>query len=86
MQNRDEEAATAEVDEDQLAANIANEQAAHSSNIARIVYAREITERVGEVAERWIRFQQNSQEWHQFLRFPSAILTLPKHTITPFQD
>lgn len=73
-------------DEAQIMARIADEQAGHSSHIAGAIYARETTERAGEVADRRQRFRQISQEWHQFLGFASAIQSIANTTITPFQD
>ena len=73
-------------DETQIMAGIADEQAGHSSHVAGAVYARETTERAGEVADRRQRFRQSSQEWHQFLGFASAIGSIATSTITPFQD
>ncbi|KAE8555303.1 hypothetical protein EYB25_003851 [Talaromyces marneffei] len=73
-------------DEAQIMARMMDEQAGHSPHVAGAVYARETTERAGEVVDRRQRFRQSSQEWHQFLRFTSAIRSIPTGKITPFQD
>jgi superfamily II DNA helicase RecQ len=62
-------------DDDEAAAmaRIADEQAGHTPHVAGMIYAREITERSGAVADRRQRFRTSSVEWHRFLGFASAM-------------
>ncbi|EED17273.1 hypothetical protein TSTA_023270 [Talaromyces stipitatus ATCC 10500] len=78
--------AKADEEEDEIMGHVADEQATHSPNTASNIYAREWTERVGEVAERRLQFWQSSQEWHQFLGFQSTMRKLREDQTTPFQD
>ena len=48
---------------------IQDEQAAHTSHVAGMVYARGIMELSGVVASKRQRFREASTEWHQFLGF-----------------
>ncbi|KAK3179477.1 hypothetical protein OEA41_009763 [Lepraria neglecta] len=65
---RDEDDEDGDFPEDPASA-IQDEQAAYTSHIAGMVYARGITELSGVVASRRQRFRAASVEWHQFLGF-----------------
>ena len=60
-------------DEDQPADDVFDLQAGHSSRIAGTMYARGLTEAMGQVEWQRQVFRQASQAWHQFLQFPSAM-------------
>jgi hypothetical protein len=57
------------MDAEQWMAHIADLQAAHSSHVAGMVYARQITEQAGTTSHRRAMFRQSSVEWHEFLGF-----------------
>ena len=48
-------------------------QAGHTSYIAGMIYAREMMERSGVIAEMRHHFRTSSEDWHRFLGFESAI-------------
>jgi RecQ family ATP-dependent DNA helicase len=52
--------------------HIADLQAAHSSHVAGMVYARGIMEMSGVIADRRTAFRQTSVAWHEFLEFEST--------------
>ena len=94
---RDEDEAAAQeamedADEAQALAMIADEQAGHTPHVAGMVYAREITERSGAVADRRQQFRTSSVEWHRFLGFASAMdpkqdeTTSRKRKRAPFEE
>jgi peptide subunit release factor RF-3 len=58
-----------EGNEDTAEASIANEQAGHTSYIAKLVYAPGIMEQAGAVADRRQQFRASSTDWHRFLGF-----------------
>jgi RecQ family ATP-dependent DNA helicase len=81
-------------DEDEMGDNpwaeIADLQAGHTSSIAGMIYAREMMERVGVIAERRLLFRLSSEDWHRFLGFDSAIdsidHTSSKRKRYPFEE
>jgi superfamily II DNA helicase RecQ len=62
-----------EWNEENVAAAIADEQAGHTSHVAGLIYAREIMEQAGAVADKRQQFRRSSADWHRFLGFQSAI-------------
>ncbi len=46
-------------------------QAGHSSHVAGMAYARQLHEAPGTLSFRQMMFRNISQDWHQFLGFPS---------------
>jgi superfamily II DNA helicase RecQ len=58
-----------EVDEEKMAARIADWQAGHTTHIAGMVYARGIMELSGAVADRRQQYRASSTDWHRFLGF-----------------
>jgi hypothetical protein len=58
------------MDVEQWMAHIVDLQAAHSSHVARMVYARQIMEQAGTTGHWRAMFWQSSVEWHEFLGFP----------------
>ncbi|KAI7458059.1 hypothetical protein KC351_g18349, partial [Hortaea werneckii] len=67
-------------------ANIADEQAAHSSSVAGAVYARETQELPGWMAGRRQQFHLISSKWHRFLGFPApSIKSDLKRKRCPFE-
>jgi superfamily II DNA/RNA helicase len=67
---RDDEDENAEWDSEHAFQHAADEQAAHSSHVAGMIYARGCMERSGVVAGMRKRFRAVSTEWHRFLQFP----------------
>ena len=66
---------------------IQDEQAAHTSHVAGMVYARGIMELSGVVASKRQRFREASTEWHQFLGFdPTPVQTGHKRGAAPFES
>jgi len=51
---------------------IADNQAAHGSHIAGMIYARNIMEQSGVVASKRDQFRALSEDWHRFLGFRMA--------------
>lgn len=66
----DEEDEQGEVNEDED--NIIDLSAGHASHIAWSIYARGISERDGEVANKREQFRRVSESWHRFLGFESS--------------
>lgn len=58
--------------EEEIEQEILDEQAAHSSCVAGAIYARELTDRPGEIWNHRERFRRISTEWHRFLGFESV--------------
>jgi RecQ family ATP-dependent DNA helicase len=78
--------------EDPLA-EVADLQAGHTSHVAGMIYAREMMERSGVIAEKRQYFRKSSEDWHRFLGFESAMVdgdsmdrTSNKRKRCPFEE
>jgi late competence protein required for DNA uptake (superfamily II DNA/RNA helicase) len=77
------------MDEAQWIGHIADLQAAHSSHVAGMVYARGIMDQAGTTAHRQRMFRVSSTDWHRFLGFASAdqpVDELGKRKRSPWED
>ncbi|GFF64166.1 DEAD/DEAH box helicase, putative [Aspergillus udagawae] len=76
------------MDLEQWIGHIADLQAAHSSHVAGMVYARGIQEQAGSTAHRREMFWLSSTDWHQFLGFsaPGHPSILGKRKRAPWED
>jgi hypothetical protein len=61
------------VEQENIEASIADEQAGHTSHIAGLVYARGIMELAGAVADKRQQFRMSSTDWHGFLGFQAGV-------------
>jgi hypothetical protein len=77
------------MDKAQWIGRIADLQAAHSSHVAGMVYARGIMDQAGTTAHRQRMFRVSSTDWHQYLGFASAdapVEELGKRKRSPWED
>jgi hypothetical protein len=58
-----------EQDAENIEAGIADEQAGHTAHIAGMIYARDMIELAGAVADKRQQFRMSSTDWHGFLGF-----------------
>jgi superfamily II DNA helicase RecQ len=75
-------------DEENAGVSIADEQARHTTHIAGLIYAREIMEQAGAVADKRQQFRALSTDWHRFLGVQGSVdeKTSKKRNRAPFES